>query len=206
MMNFLVKKKPVNRQSKYEYYPKNNMELRDTIIDLLRHGITDLNCIDVTKVTNLSWVFSYVNNIIPVKDIDISEWDVSNVINMNCMFYKCKEFNSDLSKWDVSKVTNMYSMFNDCEEFNCDLSNWNVSNVTNMLGMFFNCTEFVSDISKWDVSKVKYMTSMFFNCKKFNSDLSKWDVYNVANMISMFDDCDTLIKNNKIPIWYKRRV
>ena len=31
------------------------------------------------------------------------------------MFYNCKYFNSNLSKWDVSNVKNMDSMFWGCE-------------------------------------------------------------------------------------------
>ena len=37
----------------------------------------------------------------------ISNWDVSNVTNMEGMFYYCKEFNQPLNNWDVSNVTNM---------------------------------------------------------------------------------------------------
>lgn len=38
------------------------------------------------------------------KSINISDWDVSNVKDMNHMFHKCEYFNCDLSNWDVSKV------------------------------------------------------------------------------------------------------
>jgi surface protein len=37
---------------------------------------------------------------------DLSEWDVSNVTNMNDMFAFAWSFNGDLSEWNVSKVTN----------------------------------------------------------------------------------------------------
>ena len=46
---------------------------------------------------------------------DISQWDVSNVENMECMFDNCKSFNQDISSWDVSKVTNMSFMFKNCK-------------------------------------------------------------------------------------------
>ena len=44
---------------------------------------------------------------------DISNWDVSNVTNMECMFAWSK-FNGDISNWDVSNVTNNVNMFDDC--------------------------------------------------------------------------------------------
>jgi hypothetical protein len=45
---------------------------------------------------------------------DISGWDVSNVINMDWMFARCKTFNNDISNWDINKKCTMYSMFLAC--------------------------------------------------------------------------------------------
>ena len=68
------------------------------------------------------------------------------------MFDGAREFNQDLSNWDVSNVTSMCCMFCDAESFNQDLSSWDVSNVENMDGMFDNCNikeEYKPDISNW---------------------------------------------------------
>lgn len=46
-------------------------------------------------------MFSYLSSF----NSDISDWDVSNVTNMDMMFQYAYSFNSDLSDWDVSKVT-----------------------------------------------------------------------------------------------------
>ena len=173
--NFLVKKKLKNRQIQYEYHPKDKYDLNNIILELLDNGITDLNCIDVSKIDDLSYLFFEITHMHPIKDIDISEWDVSNVTNMRSMFEECYEFNSDLSKWNVSKVKDMHAMFFSCENFNSDLSKWNVSNVEDM-------------------------EDMFFDCKKFNSDLSLWKTNGI--IFGMFNKCDALIKNNKIPKWY----
>ena len=71
----------------------------------------DLNFIDVSQVTDMSWLFSsYPNNDLAAFNGDISKWDVSNVTDMSEMF-ACSKFNSDISKWDVSSVTNMGGMF-----------------------------------------------------------------------------------------------
>ena len=45
---------------------------------------------------------------------DISNWDVSKVINMVRMFCGCKSFNQDLSDWDVSKVRFKAHVFLNC--------------------------------------------------------------------------------------------
>ena len=45
---------------------------------------------------------------------DISQWDVSNVTNMEYMF-KGSKFNGDISQWDVSSDTNISGMFDDSD-------------------------------------------------------------------------------------------
>ena len=67
--------------------------------------------------------------------IPIEYWDVSNVTNMENLFYGATSFNQDISRWDVSNVTNMSYMFV-ATSFNQDISRWDVSNVTNMSYMF----------------------------------------------------------------------
>ena len=64
----------------------------------------------------------------------LDKWNVINIKNMACMFYKCKKFNCDLSNWNVGNVTNMSYTFKICYEFRGKgLENWNVSNVENMV-------------------------------------------------------------------------
>ena len=42
---------------------------------------------------------------------DISNWDVSSVIDMSGMSWDVEVFNGDLSKWDVSRVSGMSAIF-----------------------------------------------------------------------------------------------
>ena len=157
------------------YRPKSFSELRKIIDDRYKKlgAGTELNPIDFNDI-DVSNMVSFCDNDEGIFDgmnfkyIDISDWDVSNVTNMRCMFFDCGELKSvgDLSNWDVSNVTDMCGMFYECNElkFIGDISKWNVSNVTNMCSMFDECKSFNQDISNWDVSKVNNMNSMFCGC------------------------------------------
>ena len=102
----------------------------------------------------------------------IGNWDVSQVTDMQAIFYGYTEFNESLNDWDVSKVTNMVSMFKGCNKFNQPLDRWNVSNVTNM-------------------------SSMFEYCVNFNQPLISWNVSNVTNMRNMFERASRMVEENK---------
>ena len=162
----------------YKVYDK--IELKDLIKYAIKEFGADcnLNWIDVSNITDMSFLFKSDFN------GDISKWNVSNVTNMNSMFFG-SAFNGDISEWDVSNVTNMEEMFC-CSYFNNDISKWNVSNVTSMKGMFSH-SEFNGDISNWNIDKVNNMRNMFSG-SKFNRDISNWNAER-AYTYNMFDDC-----------------
>lgn len=88
-----------------------------------------LNWLDVTAITNMSFLFGR-----SIFNFDISRWDVSRVTDMDSMFLDCT-FNGNISGWDVSRVENMAFMF--CHSpFDNDISGWDVSSVTNYEGIF----------------------------------------------------------------------
>ena len=127
----------IRKQQEYKFRPESNRELRELVIRLIkeRGDDADLNDIDTCEITDMSNLFQFSKF-----NGDISGWDVSNVENMDGMFYDSKFTgkNGDISKWDVSKVTNMFNMFN-FSKFNSDISKWDVSNVEDMRNVFLNC-------------------------------------------------------------------
>ena len=96
----------------------------------------DLNHIDTSDVTNMSWLFSGHEYMNP----DISDWNVENVTNTSYMFHGCRNFNCDISNWDVYNVEYMEAMFAGCEKFNQDISGWNVNKVNYVDNIFVNCS------------------------------------------------------------------
>jgi surface protein len=164
---YINEKLRLTNKRTYSCQPKGKQELWQIIIKRIKNeGPTcDLNDIDVSKITNMSQVFdASINSIFKDFNGDISLWDVSNVKDMDGMFWRCERFNCDLSMWDVSNVVKMPNMFWRCKNFNRDISMWDVSNVEIMNGMFYDCEKFNQDLNSWDVSNVKYMTYAFYNC------------------------------------------
>jgi surface protein len=117
-----------------------------------------------SKHDDLSGMFQDCENLRTINNI--SEWDTSNITNMDNMFQRCNSLVSlDLSKWNVSKVESMRDMIQGCNSLvSVNASNWDVSNVANMWGMFADCRSLEDlDLSNWDMTNVSDTTYMFNN-------------------------------------------
>ena len=145
---YIIKKKldkAIDSEDYYDYFPESKEELTENIEELANKGIYDFNCINTSKITDMSNLFKY--------------------IDLYSINYNIKKLNFDVSRWDVSNVKNMTNIFYECANFDCDLSNWIVDNVENMSGMFKNCENFKGKgLENWDVSNVTDMNVMFEYC------------------------------------------
>ena len=113
-------------------------------------------------------------------------WDTSNMIEMEGVFFDCHAFNQDISGWDVGKVEHAGAMFRNCTVFNQDISGWDWGKSMSIGSMFDGCTAFDQDISGWDVSNVTEMGNTFKNASNFNQDLSGWCVTKITSEPSDF--------------------
>lgn len=150
-----------------------------------------------TMITNdniKEFVERYINNrdTLPLDlQVNINDWDVSEVTNMSYLFKDYFSFDEQLNDWVVNKVQIMTGMFSGCASFNQPLDQWNVSSVHNMDEMFMGCVRFNQPLNSWGdkISQVSHMSKMFHSCLAFNQDLDEWDVSNVITVYEMFKGC-----------------
>ena len=153
----------------------------------------DLSEFDTSEVTSMERMFGSCKNL---TNIDVSNFNTENVTTMRNMFQICQHIESlDLSNFNTSKVTNMSGMFDNCKLLSeLNISNFNTENVTTMNNMFYQCENLISlDLSNFNTGKVTTMSNMFGGCKNLTSlDLSGWNTSKVTNMSSMFNNCVAL--------------
>lgn len=185
--DFFIKK---GNNLKYLFYKYPNSTIPDDLLtkDFL-NNFTDLSYlfysskletipkIDISKVTDTSYMFCNCTNL-----SSIPELDTSNVINMSHMF--CGEYGYSMSKLitipniNTSNVTDMSYMFSQCTSLT-SIPELNTSNVKKNSGMFYMCNN-LEYIPALDFSKVSAFNQTFGYCKKlksielFNSDKTNY--------------------------------
>ena len=94
---------------KYKYHPNTKEELIEAIKKEIfevqgtnknPNWEADLNCIDTSKITDMSFLFSSAYGLENFNG-DISGWDVINVKDIRWMFNSA-EFNGDIGDWNIS--------------------------------------------------------------------------------------------------------
>lgn len=157
--------------------------------------ITSLNYIfcEQTRDSAGNWTRSEFT-----KNIKITDWtvDTSTVTDMSYMFVGVPYLvEVDLSQFDTSNVTSMKGMFEGCSKFfTSDMfTGFDTSNVTDMSYMFYRSAASTIDVSGFRTPNVTDMSYMFCACSNLTAlDVSKWDLSNVTRMNKIFDGCQNL--------------
>jgi len=166
--------------------------------NLMFYNCKDLNDLDLSNfntenIINMSGMF---NKCLGLKKINLKNLNTEKVTDMSWMFNECLSLTYlDLSSFKTDKVQNMGKMFNRCKSLaNLNISNFNTENVTNMQFMFWKCKSLLKlDLSNFNTEKVENMQGMFSKCKKLESlNVSNFNTEKVTNMIEMFHACRSL--------------
>ena len=153
----------------------------------------DVSNFNTSNVTNMYSMFSGMSKI---TSLDVSNFDTSKVTNMSHMFNSMHNLSSlNLSNFDTSNVKEMYNMFYDMFNLNTlNLSDFNTSKVIDMRQMFSGVRSLTSlDVSNFDTSKVTDMSNMFSGMRSLTHlDVSNFDTSKVTDMSNMFSGMHNL--------------
>lgn len=153
------------------------------------NGILDLSDLDISQLTDLSYLFQGIdwNSKEKILYIDVTGWDTTNVTSMKSLFFGC---------WNTQDIYGI-------EDFN-------ITNVTEAHAMFYKCAKIKSlDLSKWKPIKLTNISDMFIGCISLKSlgNIEHWindfpiNLSRLPNYYGagMFKYCRKLKK----PSWYK---
>ena len=187
-------------ESEKIYLNKNSSKMFDRLNDwrqdIMYISNIDLSDFDTSEVTDMSSMFAGMNQI---SSFNFSSFNTSKVTNMSSMFEDAYGLTSlDISNFDTSNVTDMSSMFKSMWQLtSLNLLNFDTSKVKKMNSMFSNSSLPSLNLSSFDTSKVTDMSKMFYGMSKITSlDLSNFDTSNVTNMSAMFSSVFKLTSLN----------
>lgn len=163
---FLIEKLQLSKDKSGFFIPKTKEELKLEILKKRIDKEINYNDIDISNIDDLSYLFEDTD----ITEIDISEWDVSHVKNMKCMFTHCEYLKSvgDLSNWNVKNVEDMSWMFAGCKNLKSlgNLENWKI-NGTKMKCAFDSCKKLITlgNIYNWNPKEANWDIFQLCDCK-----------------------------------------
>jgi len=168
--------------------------------------------------TNLRRAFynsSFQGHVSSGQALNLSNWDLSNVICSARMFEDCANlgdgFDVTIDNWNLSNSNLNDSIFEEAFGYNngsynsgtISIKNWNITE--DLTFMFQSCTGFNGDLSGWTITDPTNMTQIFMNCTEFTGiGLSSWTVTSPAqlpySLLKCFNSCHRLGYNQHIDI------
>ncbi len=156
----------------------NNIELKDMMNDIIVRWESRPPC---------SKMFKNCENIVK---IDLSNFDTSEIEDMEGMFHGCTKLRSiNFGNINTEKVKKMKNMFYDCISLETlDLSKFNTQVVNEMEGMFNNAKSLLSlDLSSFKTTSVYNMENLFYNCKSLiYLNLASFEEMNEVSIDNIF--------------------
>ena len=159
--------------------------------------ITSVNFVNKVKGQgSMAYMFLDMSN---ATNINLSNFDTSNVTNMDSMFANCSSLTSlDFSNFDTSKVTNMSYMFYCCHHLqSIDLSNFDTTKVTSM-DMFLFATSSLKQITVGPLVDLTKTSDGDWHWSKTKSEADAVEgIRNINSPGTWYR-----LKLNRVAIWY----
>lgn len=178
---------------------KDNFMENVTKTQKMFQGCSSLNKLTLprkVKTEKLESMFDMFDGCSSLTALDLSAWNLNNVINMESLFKNCSGLTSvALPKVTSKKIQYMQRMFSGCSSLtSIDLSGWNVENVTEMGDLFYDCSNLKDlNLSGWTPKSLTKIDRMFLNCTSLeNINLSGWNLENMTEIQYMFSGCTSL--------------
>lgn len=155
------------------------------------------------NASTCSFMFVDIN----VSEIDLTEFDTTNIVDMDYMFLEadledCFSLGSptnaqantpdrNILTLNTEGVTSMSGMFKDCKVKHLDLNSLRTHNVTDFSDMFCSCNDLIDlNVDGFDTSKAKDFHGMFQGCIKLTQlNVKHFKVDNVLHMSCLFSKC-----------------
>ena len=155
------------------------------------------------NASTCSFMFVDIN----VSEIDLTEFDTTNIVDMDYMFLEadlgdCLSLVSstitqantpdrNILTLNTEGVTSMSGMFKDCKVKHLDLNSLRTHNVTDFSDMFCSCNDLIDlNVDGFDTSKAKDFHGMFQGCIKLTQlNVKHFKVDNVLHMSCLFSKC-----------------
>ena len=154
----------------------------------------DLSDFDFSEITSMVDMFNGCSNLEKLKFGYVNS---SLVTNMNSLFKNCIKLKSiDLSDFNTTKVESMENMFWGCSGLEkINFGNINTTSLQNMKNLFRDCSILKAvNLTIFDTSQVLDMSLMFSGCTNLRYlDLSNFNTSKVNSTEKMFENCKSLV-------------
>ena len=174
-----------------------NKDSRYTFRGFTKAEDIDISNFDSSEVEDMAYFFYKMNSL---RSLELSSFNTDKATDMTGMFAYVNSLKKlDLTNFNTSKVTNMSAMFHSMSNLDeLKISSFNTENVTNMNGMFYGASKLASlELSNFDTSNVTDMGRMFSGMSSIQQlDLTHFSTGNVAAMNDMFSLMTSLTQIN----------
>lgn len=155
------------------------------------------------NASTCSFMFVDIN----VSEIDLTEFDTTNIVDMYYMFLEadlgdCFSLGSptnaqantpdrNILTLNTEGVTSMSGMFKDCKVKHLDLNSLRTHNVTDFSDIFCSCNDLIDlNVDGFDTSNAEDFHGMFQGCIKLTQlNVKHFNVDNVLHMSCLFSKC-----------------